>query len=207
MSKQDILEGLSEKKGAEQDNTRKVQIDHICDIIRIMPESEIEKTAPEINRYIKDDISRTDYNILDVILNNLKDWIRRHPNVTEGYVLDSMNKRSRRILKIFLAIIGTLAILAIPFAILNCVMGENFCWGYGDDVAGILGTLDFALGAWGFIWERLDDMKKKEVRTASKGVEETGEVDKFIKICKDNSVRQFNIFGKNIIDNGEHIHY
>ena len=213
MTKQDILGKLYEKKGAEQDPTQKEQIDNICNIIRLMPEEEIEKTAPEIKSFISDRFSpNIDYNILDTILKKLKDWISHHPDTAECYVLDSMNKRSKRILTIFLAFIGVLAIIAIPFALLNFFMGENFCGGRGDDIANILGTLDFALGAWGFIWERKDDMKKKEIRNASKRIKETGDSKQFINKCieninfTDNSVHQYGFFVRNKDDHSVHIH-
>ncbi len=109
----------------------------------------------------KDEVERTLDKLADRLTEWTEEWISKHPYTAEGVALNIMNKRTKRCLTGFLVVIGLLALAAVPFALLNFFLGESFCWGRGDDIASLIGILDFAIGAMGFIWERTDDMKKK----------------------------------------------
>ncbi len=48
MDKQEILEKLYEKKGAEADKIKKERIDNICNILHMMPDCDFGKEVPEL---------------------------------------------------------------------------------------------------------------------------------------------------------------
>ena len=178
MSKQQILEKLYEKKGEETDSLNKERIDNICNILHIMPDIDILKEIPEIENYINGTSSKLS-NDLETILNKLKCCISSNTYSIANNAIEIMNKNTRFFLNIFLAVIAVLAIVAVVFTVLNLIYGQEFLNGWGDKIAGALGTLDFTLGAIGFIIERKDDMKKREIHIAAQEAKESGSSEKF----------------------------
>ena len=194
MEKLEVLKKLYEKKGEASDEMTKERLDNICNLIEVLSEEDI-KAIPEIETYLNGSVSRLDSDILKTIMNKA---ISKKTNT----ILTQSNGKTRKWMWIFLVPIILLAIVTIPFAIVHFILGDGFCYGRGNDIATLLGTLDFSIGAIGFVLERRDDMKKKELQSAGQVARETGEVEKFtsfiIKNCGNKSIKQKNKYGDNV---------
>ena len=78
-----------------------------------------------------------------------------------------MNIRKKHGMFTFLFFILLFAAAAIACAIAVAFVEEtNPCYDLLDKSATIFGLLDFALGAGGFVWERISDMRNKETATS-----------------------------------------
>ncbi len=191
MSNQEILDKLHVRKGeatAKKDFLSVAQIDNVCDMLSLLPEGvDFAKEFPTLERYAntseeseKSEVSSTEKeSILTTIIDLVRAFLKKNRAEvvaeTEQTVLKSMNKHTKNLLVGFLVGIGIIAVAAVVFTVLNLVYGEEFLNGWGGKIASALGTLDFALGALGFILERIDDMKKREVQSAVKVAGEKGD--------------------------------
>ncbi len=184
-----ILEKLHEKKGTETE-TNKAKIENICSLLHALPDFDVSKEIPEIYRYLNDSQSELESNILDTILTKLNRKVENNISGVENNVIERMNKTTRSWLNVFLTLIAAFALAAVVFTVLNLVYGEEFLNGWCGKIASAFGTLDFALGALGFILERKDDMKKRDVQYAAQYAKETGDAKKFINIVKSFNTRR-----------------
>ncbi len=197
MTTEKILNKLYVRKVEETDETKKEQIDHICSLLEALPDFDVAKNIPEIERYLSDSVSRLDGDILKVIIDKLKEKISEVEHTT----IETMNKTKRLVLNCFLSIIGILAACALVFTVLNFVYGENYCDGLFGKIASAFGTLDFSIGAVGFIWERKEDLKKSELQSAARAARETGQTEKFTLIINKNVNRNYASWFSKVIDN------
>lgn len=134
---------------------------------------------------------------LDKILTEIQSYIisyRAKIDEQEQDLYDTLDNRSHKGLIAFLMVIIILAFVAIGCTIAHIALGnERFT--YGDSIAEAIGTLDFVLGAIGFVWERRDDIKKKttkrKVHKAAEKAKETGDIKEFINIVNSNIASGF----------------
>lgn len=195
MTNQEILEKLHEKLGGAISDLEKERLGRICDMLHLMPSANFEKEFPEIVTYLNGASTRL-VNDLDAILNRLKEWISKNSASVERNTILTMNKRKRGWLIGFLVVIAIFAVVAVLFTILNLVYDDKFLNGWGEKIASALGTLDFALGALGFILERIDDMKKQEFCNVRQVAKETGDYDKFADMALNLTIK--NSFNKTV---------
>lgn len=168
------------------------KIDNIVDILNIIPGDAELKEISGIKSFLREDNpSRLDdpERQLDNMLKDLREWVSKNVGSAEGYVMQTLNKRTRVILFGFLTAIIVLALAAIACTIAHTVLGEAFP--AGDKIAEIIGTSDFVLGVIGFVVERFDDLGKREVRMEAEKVKEGASPDKLVKKC--NEYRSINV--------------
>lgn len=175
MTIQEIINKLYEKKREAKDSTIKERLDNICNLLKTMPYFDIAEKIPEIDIYLNDKVSLLDGDILKTILDKLKEQI----SAVESDNIDSINKHKRRLLNIFLIIVAAFAAGALVFTVLNLIYGESYLNGWFGRIAGAFGTLDFALGALGFILERKEDLKKGELQNAAQTARVTYDAKEF----------------------------
>lgn len=195
LTKEEILYRLYENKGETPDAVRKQQLDNICNMIGVLPEFDIYKEVPQIKLYLENSDSCTDGDILQIIIDKLKPMLGKHASAVEGNVIEQMNKKTRKLLIAFLVLISIFAIAAVIFAVLHLAC-EGFLYGWGDKIASAFGTFDFALGALGFILERMDDLKKREFQSVARYAKETGDTSKFANMVINNSTFAWGIKNK-----------
>lgn len=185
MNNQKVLEKLSEKIGRTKNKEEKNKLEHIRGMLHLMPNVNYEKEFPEIITYL---MGTTRLVTSDTIISKLDDWVSKNTSSVESYAIQKINKRARRWLIAFIVIIGLIALAAVVVTMVNLVCGEGVFDGWGARIASALGTLGVALSAVAFIWERLDDMKKKKLHHLGQVTRETGNADMFsiaaVKITK-----------------------
>ena len=177
MTNQAILEELFKRMGKASDKEAE-QLDNICNMLHLIQGVNYEKQFPQLVSYLKEPQSRLSPGLKDII-EDLKNWISKNTASVENTVVQSMNRKTKALLVVFLVIISAFALVALVFTVLNLIYGERFLNGWGDKIAGALGTLDFALGALGFILERIDDLKKKDFHNTAELAKESGDFKEF----------------------------
>lgn len=184
LTNKEIIKNFYIKYGEEKDLINKKELNSICFMINLLgDEFDIIKEIPEIEAYLSNHDSKLT-NYLKIINEKLMDIISKNLAVTERKVIKKMNQKTHRVLVFILVIILLIALVAIPFSILNLIYGDKFLNGYGDGIATMLGILDFSLGAFGFVIERFDDMKKNQIHFEAKNAKSTGNADEFINTCQ-----------------------
>lgn len=148
---------------------------------------------------------REAYEDLEKIRSQLHTWSAwRNKFALKDQAVKTMNKKTKAVMIIFISFIIALAVLAVVFTVLNIVYGDNYLYGKADAVAELIGTVDFVLGATGFVWERFDDMKKVAVVSEIDGAIQTNDRERFVKVINkiDNSHHNVHsICGGKVIDN------
>ena len=188
MTNKEILDNINKRIGAEevQKNTEAAErLDNILNMVNVLnalTDIKIEQKVPELVHYLNGTSSRLSDD-LDTARNKLKALADKYAAAEESNKIQTMNKRTRFWLIAFLVVIVVLALVALVFTVLNLVYGEEYLNGWCGKIANALGTLDFALGALGFVLERIDDMKKKEIRSAAQKGKETGDYGQFVNVA------------------------
>lgn len=186
MDKQEVLDKLGERIG-EVSGEDKKKLEWVNSIVRFFPESEFTR-LPKLTSYLEHNSSRTDSETISAIKIEVENAVRHNSRSIESNAIEYMNKKTKVVMTIFLVIIGLLAVAALVLTGISLGYGEDFWNGWCGKLASAFGTLDFALGALGFILERIDDMKKKQIRSAGEVAKETGDYDKFANTVIRNSL-------------------
>ena len=188
MTKQEILIKFSEKKGEAKEKNDSLtceKLGRICSLIDFIDDESIEEDVPAIHTYLETS-SALNNGLLDGIIEELEKKIKRESPKIERHVIETMNMKTKKIMWIFLAVISLFAVAAVGLTVLNLALPKTFTEGWGAKLAGAFGTFDFALGALGFVLERRDDMKKREIHSAVKEVNLSSDTQEFISIIYKN---------------------
>ncbi len=162
MTKRELLEKICEKKGAETEELCKARLDNVCDVVRMMPENEILKEAPEIERYLNESESHLDGDILETIINKLRAWVKRQEQknvvqiVGNEWLCEQCGK-THITSAFFIVVFALLAVAVFVFSILDNL--EVFTT--RGLASGICGSIDFLCGVGFFIYEWISDKKVK----------------------------------------------
>ena len=98
---------------------------------------------------------------------NPKESLEKMVGTKETEARTKMDRRKKCGMFTFLTLIVLFAVAAIACAIAVAFVEEtNPCYDLLDKSATIFGLLDFALGAGGFVWERISDMHNEAVKTS-----------------------------------------
>lgn len=177
MEKYEVLDELKKRIGEVNEEDKK-KLQWVYSVVQLFSESEILK-LDKLMAYLKSNVSRLDSTIIAGVEQEVKNAVSKNSRSIESEVIEQMNKRTKTVMVIFLIVIGLFAVAALVLTVLNLAYAEEFINGWGGKLATAFGTFDFALGALGFILERIDDMKKTEIRSAREEVIETGDLEKF----------------------------
>lgn len=138
-------------------------------------------------------ISRDENQILrelQDILAQIRLWVKTRSREVSDETIEYMDRKTQIGMYFFLGIIGLLAVCAIIFLVLHFVIKDGWLGEHGDEIAEAFGTLDFSLGALGFIWERVSDMKKRKVQRRLDAAIESGDTGKFVSATRQVNVRR-----------------
>ena len=171
MTKHDILIKLSERIGAEKDETRKAKLQHIRDLIEILLDYDIEKEIPEIENYLNDRESVIEGDILVAIIDRLEERIRRNSSKVESGRMKNEAisvgvawLSNHRGVKFTVSSIFIVSLALVSLAVLILSILESTKAIPTDGIlAGICGGLDFVCGVGFFIYEWVSDKKEKEM--------------------------------------------
>ena len=122
---------------------------------------------------------------LQDILAQIRLWVKIRSREASNVTIEYMDRKTRIVMYLLLGVIGVLAVGAIVFLILHFVIKEGWLCKYGNAIAEAFGTLDFSLGALGFIWERVSDMKKRKVQRRLDTAIESGDTKRVVNEIKD----------------------
>lgn len=123
----------------------------------------------------EDDLKNTLTSIEEDVFNGVRN---NNPKETKYNYTRPIIKRQKRVLIIFLIILGISAVATIAVTIAHFCGIEQL-----DDAPAIIGALDLCLTVVAFTWERIDDMKKKKVvkDLATIKASDTNAIKDFIK--------------------------
>lgn len=123
---------------------------------------------PSIKKYIDTEfpVSNSPVTILSEINLDLVKQIKEDTKTVENNARNALDNRKKVGLWIFLSVIIVLAVVALICAILEIVyVNSEEERKKLEIIVTVFGLLDFALGACGFVWERISDMKNETQKT------------------------------------------
>lgn len=137
-------------------------------------------------------------NLLKQINYYIKEFIDNECNKGMIEIANNINNHKKVGLKVFLILIIICSIASLIFMLLY-IFDSDIVSGNADKIANIFGLLDFALGALGFVWERIDDLRKTKEQNSLKNTVLKGNLKELkqqlsISIKKSNKVKGNNNF-------------
>ena len=149
--------------------------------------------------------------LIDAWVKNVKnklEWADVYETSNKGKEVLRKNSAFRtKAITVFGVIFVLIAIAAAIAAV--CGTGQNSTNGWAETLSSVLGSIDFMIGAIGFVVERISDEKGKQVNYSLDQMNnaikdnDLGRAKTIMKECRAAIVscnRQFNIFGRNKID-------
>lgn len=119
---------------------------------------------PSVKKYVDTEIpvSNSPVTILSEINLDLVKLIKEDTKTVEKNARNALDNRKKVGMWIFLSVIIVLAVVALICAILEIVyVNSEEERKKLEIIVTVFGLLDFALGACGFVWERISDMKNE----------------------------------------------
>lgn len=173
MDKENLLARLKEKATAcaeTDESKRNTLLAEIKVLLDSFPKDYDFATLDSVRYYLISKIpgETNPLEILKSVLLDLKKKsTKEETDRAEEAAGATMNRRKKCGMFTFLTLILLFAVAAVACAIaVGFIEETNPCYDLLDKSATIFGLLDFALGAGGFVWERISDMHNEAVKTS-----------------------------------------
>ena len=168
MTKKELLDKLSdllEQCAESKRNYCESVMNEIKQKLECFPKDYCFETLASVSKYVfsRIPVSSDTVVILDAINSDLSDYINSNVSERERNAQRTLDRKKKIGMYIFLGFIICLAVGAIICLIADFLITEDSdSRGIIDKLGSAFGLLDFTLGAVGFVWERVSDMKNED---------------------------------------------